>query len=221
MLTLSDELHTGLTALGEDPASHPCNKYLSYLHLLQHWNRAYNLSGIRAPARMLTHHVLDSLAVLPHLHGVRCLDVGSGAGLPGLILALARPETHWVLLDSNGKKVRFLNQCVRELAIANVEVVQARVESYEPAAPFDTIISRAFGSLVEFHVATVRLLAPGGVLLAMKGPAPEAEMGPEITAKAEVTTISLRVPGVDGGRTLVRIRPRHQGMFEQVSLKSR
>ncbi len=208
MPNLDADLRAGLIALGEAPDSHPSGKYLAYLALLQRWNKTYNLSGIREPGRMLTHHVLDSLAVLPHLHGSRCLDVGSGAGLPGLMLALARPATQWVLLDSNGKKVRFLNQCVRELGITNVEVVQSRAESWEPAAPFDTIVSRAFGSLADFHAATVRLLAPGGILLAMKGPAPETEIGPELTAMAEVTTIPLLVPGVEGGRTLVRIRPR-------------
>ena len=206
MPSLAEQLQAGLTALGETPSSHPCDKYLSYLNLLQRWNRAYNLSGIREPGRMLTHHVLDSLAVLPHVHGVRCLDVGSGAGLPGLILALARPVAHWVLVDSNGKKVRFLNQCVRELGIANVEVVQTLVESYAPAAPFDTIVSRAFGSLADLYTAAARLLAPGGVLLAMKGPTPEVE--PQIAATAEVTVIPLQVPGVDGGRTLVRMRSR-------------
>jgi len=206
---LSTALRDGLVALGEDPDSHPQASYIAYLALLQRWNKAYNLSGIRQPARMLSHHVLDSLAVLPHLHGTRCLDVGSGAGLPGLILALARPAAHWVLLDSNGKKVRFLNQCVREMGMGNAEVVQARVDSYSPGAPFDTIVSRAFGPLADFYAAAARLLAPGGVLLAMKGPAPEAEIETEITAKAVVTTIPLQVPGVDGGRTLVRIRPRH------------
>jgi 16S rRNA (guanine527-N7)-methyltransferase len=206
MPNLDADLRAGLIALGEAPDSHPCERYLAYLALLQRWNKTYNLSGIREPARMLTHHVLDSLAVLPHLHGTRCLDVGSGAGLPGLILALARPATYWVLLDSNGKKVRFLNQCVRELAVTNVEVVQARAEAYEPAAPFDIIVSRAFGTLADFHGATARLLAPGGVLLAMKGPAPEAEVTPELAARAEVETIPLSVPGVEGGRTVVRLR---------------
>ena len=192
--------------MGEDAAAHPQASYLAYLALLQRWNKTYNLSGIREPGRMLTHHVLDSLTVLPHVLGRRCLDVGSGAGLPGLILALARPAVHWVLLDSNGKKIRFLNQCVRELGIANVEVVQTRVESHAPAAPFDTIVSRAFGSLADLYTAAARLLAPGGVLLAMKGPAPEVE--PQIAATAEVTVIPLQVPGVDGGRTLVRMRSR-------------
>ena len=203
---LAESLRNGLVAMGEDPAAHPQPGYLAYIALLQRWNKTYNLSGIREPARMVTHHVLDSLAVLPHLHGNRCLDVGSGAGLPGLILALARPATHWVLLDSNGKKVRFLNQCVRELAVTNVEVVQARAEVYEPAALFDTIVSRAFGTLADFQEATARLLAPGGVLLAMKGPAPEAEVTPELAAKVVVETCPLTVPGVEGGRTVVRLR---------------
>ena len=208
MSTLDEKLRAGISALGQDPNSQPCEAYLSYLDLLQRWNRTYNLSGIREPERMLTHHVLDSLAVLPQLHGKRCLDVGSGAGLPGLILALAEPGTRWVLLDSNGKKVRFLNQCARELDIGNVEVVQARIEAFAPPAPFDTIASRAFGSLADFHAATVRLLAPGGILLAMKGPVPEAEVTPELAAQVEIEIVPLHVPGVEGGRTLVRMRPR-------------
>ena len=208
MPTLGEKLQAGIIALGQDPASQPCEKYLVYLALLQRWNKAYNLSGIREPGRILTHHILDSLAVLPHLHGVRCLDVGTGAGLPGLILALARPESHWVLLDSNGKKIRFLNHCLRELGVTNAEVIQVRIESYQSTAPFDSIISRAFGSLMDFYVAAERLLAPAGILLAMKGPTPETEVGPELLLKAEVEAIPLQVPGVEGGRTLVRIRQR-------------
>ncbi|MBI1731178.1 MAG: 16S rRNA (guanine(527)-N(7))-methyltransferase RsmG [Gammaproteobacteria bacterium] len=208
MSSLGESLRTGIAALGQDPASHPRDKYVSYIQLLQRWNKAYNLSGIRDPGRMLTHHVLDSLAVLPYLQGVHCLDVGSGAGLPGLILALARPGTRWVLLDSNGKKVRFLNHCLRELGVGNAEVAQARAESYRAATPFDTIISRALGSLEEFYLSAARLLADGGALLAMKGPAPAAEVTPELSVLAEVETIPLQVPGVEGGRTLVRIRPK-------------
>lgn len=201
-------LRAGLAALGEEPAAHPCEHYLSYIELLARWNKAYNLTGIREPARMVTHHVLDSLVLLPHLHGVRCLDVGSGAGLPGLVLALARPDTRWVLLDSNGKKVGFLRQCVRELGIANAEVVQARVESWLPPAPFDTIVSRAFGPLAEFYEVAAPLLAGDGVILAMKGPDPAAEITAELAARAQPETIPLRVPGVEGGRTVVRMRAR-------------
>jgi 16S rRNA (guanine527-N7)-methyltransferase len=208
MPSLVEQLRAGLAAMGLDPAQHPCEQYLSYLGLLQHWNKAYNLSGIRAPQRMLSYHVLDSVALLPHLHGRFCLDVGSGAGLPGLILAMARPDTRWVLLDSNGKKVRFLNHCVRELDMGNVEVVQARIESWESGAHFDTIVSRAFGPLANFYTAVARLLAPDGVVLAMKGPKPEAEVTAELAARAQTETIALRVPGVDGGRTVVRMRPR-------------
>lgn len=206
--SLEQTLRDGLVALGQDPAAHPCEHYLSYVDLLVRWNRAYNLSGIRDPARMMTHHVLDSLALLPHLHGTRCLDVGSGAGLPGLMLALARPDTQWTLLDSNGKKVRFLNQCVRDLGSANVEVVQARIESWAPPAPFDTIVSRAFGPLAEFFDAAAPLLAAGGVLLAMKGPDPHTEVTPDLATRARVEIITLHVPGVEGGRTVVCLRPR-------------
>lgn len=208
MPPLAEQLRSGLAAMGLDPKEHPCEQYLSYLDLLQHWNTAYNLSGIRAPQRMLSYHVLDSVALLPHLHGRSCLDVGSGAGLPGLILAMARPDTRWLLLDSNGKKVRFLNHCVRELETDNVEVVQARIESWEPGTCFDTIVSRAFGSLADFYAAVVRLLASDGEVLAMKGPKPEAEVTAQLAAQAETETIALRVPGVDGGRTVVRMRPR-------------
>lgn len=206
--SLEQTLLDGLTALGQDPAGHPCEHYLSYVELLVRWNRAYNLSGIRDPGRMITHHVLDSLAVLPWLHGTHCLDVGSGAGLPGLILALARPGTRWVLLDSNGKKVRFLKECVRELSMDNVVVVQARVESWMPPQPFDTIVSRAFGALAAFYQVVAGLLAADGVVLAMKGPEPGTEVTPELASQAEVQTFTLRVPGVDAGRTLVRMTRR-------------
>lgn len=208
MASLTEQLRAGLAAMGQDPVEHPCEQYLLYVELLRHWNKAYNLSGIRDPQRMLSHHVLDSVALLPQLHGTFCLDVGSGAGLPGLILAMARPDTRWVLLDSNGKKVRFLNHCVRELETGNVDVVQARIESFQPGARFDTIVSRAFGPLADFYTAVERLLAPDGVALAMKGPKPEAEITPELAARAQTETIALRVPGVEGGRTVVRMAPR-------------
>jgi 16S rRNA (guanine527-N7)-methyltransferase len=205
---LETALRKGLAALGEDPAAHPCHGYLAYIELLRRWNRAYNLTGIREPGRMVSHLVLDSLALLPHLHGSRCLDVGSGAGLPGLILALARPDTRWVLLDSNGKKVRFLAHCTRELQLDNVHVVQARVETWLAPATFATIVSRAFGTLTDFYAAVVRLLAPDGIVLAMKGPRPEDEITAELAARAAIDTIPLRVPGVEGGRSAVRLSPR-------------
>ena len=139
-ISLLGQLQAGLQAQGEDPLAHPCDSYLAYIDLLDKWNRAYNLSGIRQKSQMLTHHVLDSLSVLPYLHGASGLDVGSGAGLPGFILALARPDMHWVLLDSNQKKTRFLNQALLELGPENIEVVRARVEDYRPEQVFSTVI---------------------------------------------------------------------------------
>jgi len=192
-------LEQGLRALGEDPSRHPRDKYLAYIELLVKWNKAYNLSGIRAPARILTHHILDSLAVRPFVQGTRCLDVGSGAGLPGFILALSLPDTHWVLLDSNRKKCRFLNQAVLELAPGNVEVAAVRVEEYRPEAPFDTITCRALCTLREFRAMAAHLLAADGRLLALKGPDYKAELAEVDHAEVH----ELHVPGVREARYLV------------------
>jgi len=196
---LAAALEQGLRALGEDPAAHPCAKYLAWIELLVKWNRAYNLSGIRAPARILTHHVLDSLAVRPFVAGTRCLDVGSGAGLPGFILALSLPDTHWVLLDSNRKKCRFLNQAVLELAPGNVEVAPVRAEAYRPDAPFATITCRALCTLRDFRAMTAHLLAPGGRLLALKG----GDLATELAQAEHAEVHALQVPGVEEARRLV------------------
>lgn len=196
---LAARLEQGIRALGQDPTDHPREQYLAYIELLGKWNRAYNLSGIRDPERMITHHVLDSLAVLPFVHGRRCLDVGTGAGLPGFILALALPHTHWVLLDSNRKKIRFLNQAVLELAPANVEVVAGRTEEYRPEERFTTIICRALCSLPEFRSMTAHLLAADGRLLAMKGAVPEEELAQVEGARVH----ELHIPGIRRKRHLV------------------
>jgi 16S rRNA (guanine527-N7)-methyltransferase len=201
--SLRADLERGLAALGEDPGAHPADAYLAWLALLAKWNRAYSLSGIRDPARMLSHHVLDSLSVLPFLSGVRCLDLGSGAGLPGLILALARPGTHWTLLDSNTKKVRFMEQAARELGAANVEVVKTRAESFRPARGYGTITARAFGPLAELHALAAPLLDPGGRLLAMKGAHPERELNGLDLAPERTDLHVLQVPGVNAARSLI------------------
>jgi len=174
-----------------------------YLDLLEKWNRVYNLTAIRERSRMVTHHLLDSLAVLPHVRGPRVLDVGSGAGLPGIPLAVAGPALHVTLLESNHKKSAFLTQAVAELQLANVQVVMERVESWQPEARFDTIVSRAFAELGEFASLAGRLLAPQGVLAAMKGvhPFEEIERLPQGIRVEQV--IRLRVPGLDAERHLV------------------
>ena len=205
MTQLLQQLRDGLVALGQEPDEHPCEKYLAYVELLGKWNRTYNLSGIRDPERMISYHLLDSLSLLPFLHAEHCLDAGTGAGLPGLVLAIARPELSWVLLDSNLKKTRFLSQAIRELAIPNAVVAQARLEQYEDRQRFNTITSRALGSVADFHRDSRRLLAPGGVLLAMKGKRPEAEIEGLDTAGLRIRIHPLSVPGISSARSVVEI----------------
>lgn len=149
---------------------------LNYLHLLQKWNAAYNLTAIKDFDDMISKHALDSLAILPWLHGTRLLDVGTGAGLPGIPLAIAKPALHFTLLDSNGKKTRFLNEVKRQLDLKNVEIVQSRVENYHSKIKFDTIISRAFSNLDQMIHWTSHLQSHNGIWLAMKGQRPDHEL---------------------------------------------
>ena len=170
--------------------------------MLQRWNRSYNLTAVRDPAGMITRHLLDSLSILPWVPGRRLLDAGTGAGLPGIPLAIARPDLDVTLLDSSGKKVRFLNNLRRELGLQNVHPVQARLEEYDPPAHFDAIVSRAFASLVAFAEAA-RHLADKASLLAMKGryPAAELEHLPDWVQLHSVE--KLEVPGLQEDRHLV------------------
>ena len=177
---------------------------LTYIALVQKWNQVYNLTAVREADRMLTHHLLDSLAVTPHVASASTLlDVGSGAGLPGIPLALALPDLRVTLLDSNHKKATFLSQAVIELKLDNVEVVCARVEKYEPKQLFDVVISRAFSDLPEFVSLAGRLVAAGGTLLAMKGVHPFEEIA-QIKGGFTLSSVTpLTVPGLDAERHLV------------------
>lgn len=197
------ELGRASAALGLALADTQVATLERYLDLLEKWNRVYNLTAIRERSRMVTHHLLDSLAVLPHVRGPRVLDVGSGAGLPGIPLAVASPALHVTLLESNHKKSAFLTQAVAELPLANVQVVAERVESWQTETRFDTIVSRAFAELGEFATLAGRLLAPQGVLAAMKGvhPFEEIERLPQGYRVQQV--VRLRVPGLDAERHLV------------------
>ena len=194
-------LLAGLVALKLDSGlATPLLKYLGELVL---WNKAYNLTAVRAPAEMVTRHLLDSLVVLPHVGAGRVVDVGSGAGLPGIPLAIANPALHVALLDSNGKKARFLRHAQRTLPLANVEVIEARAEAHEPKDRYGVVVSRAFSALGEFLQATSRLGADGGRWLAMKGKLDRKELADVPPGFRVEQEIQLQVPGLDEERHLI------------------
>ncbi len=199
LASIKEKLIEGMQQLGLDFS---CDKLLQYLALLHKWNQAYNLTAVRDLDGMVTRHILDSLAVVPWLRGTHLLDVGTGPGLPGIPLALARPDLQIVLLDSNGKKIRFLQEVKRVLSLPNVEIVQARSEDYHRAGGFDTVVSRAFSDLQQMITWTRHLIATDGIWLAMKGRNPDAELA-TIQHPYRVETYS--VAGVEGERCCIII----------------
>lgn len=204
-MSAADQLKRGLIALGLTLERDIQQRLLDYIALIEKWNRVYNLTAIREPEKMVSHHLLDSLAVAPHLHAKRLLDVGSGAGLPGIPLALAKPDTHVTLLDSNHKKAAFLNQAVIELKLKNADVCSERVESWQTQNRFDVIISRAFSDMGEFVRITRHLLAPGGMFAAMKGLHPYEEIDKLPPGCKVQQVLPLAIPGLEGARYLVLI----------------
>ncbi|BBE52156.1 Ribosomal RNA small subunit methyltransferase G [Ferriphaselus amnicola] len=204
-MSQATELSRGITQLGLDITPEAQQKLLAYLALLQKWNKVYNLTAIRDPQQMVSHHLLDSLAVLPHLWSGRWLDVGCGAGLPGLVLAAVRPEWSFAMLDSNSKKTSFVQQAAIEMGLQNVSVHCARVEDFAPLQPFDGIISRAFAEAVDFVTLTRHLLANDGRWAAMKG-APAQELKRLPSDVAVLANLPLRVPGLDAARSLVILK---------------
>lgn len=174
--TAGHALELGLKKQGIDCSVEIRRKLVTFIELLVKWNRVYNLTAIRDVKKMVSHHVLDSLAVVPFLHGVEVLDVGSGAGLPGVPLALISPERQFVLLDSNAKKTRFMQQAKTELGLDNVTVATARVEDFHPGKKFDTILSRAFASISQMLLLAGHLCQPKGVIVALKGAYPVDEL---------------------------------------------
>ena len=180
-----------------------CGKLLEYLALIDKWNRVYNLTAVRAPEQMVTQHLLDSLAVAPHLRGSSLLDVGSGAGLPGIPLAVAAPRTQVTLLEANQKKSAFLQQAKLELKLDNVAVVCERVEAWRPGRTFEMVISRAFSDLAEFVNLAGRHAAPGGRLAAMKGIYPHEELAQLPAGWALASAVPLNVPGLRARRHLL------------------
>lgn len=175
---------------------------LDYLALIAKWNRTYNLTAIHEPERMLTHHLLDSLSILPGVAAGPLLDVGSGAGLPGIPLAIARPDLRVTLLDSSQKRCGFMRQAAIELKLANVEVAHARAEDFRPAEKYRQIVSRAFSDLGDFVKATRHLLAEGGEWLAMKGLYPDEEIA-SLKGACVKSHAKLHIPGLDADRHLI------------------
>ena len=204
-MSLDAALAAGVLELGLALQASQRKQLLTYIDLLAKWNKLYNLTAIRDPHEMLSHHVLDSLSIVPHVSGRRFLDVGSGAGLPGVPVAIAHPECEVTLLDSSQKKTAFLQHVAIELELGNTTVCSTRVESWQPNQRFDTIASRAFSELAEFVGRSQHLLAEQGVLAAMKGAYPHAEIErlPEGFRIRAVT--HLAVPGVAGERHLVLV----------------
>jgi 16S rRNA (guanine527-N7)-methyltransferase len=203
---MTDALRTGIDLLRIAIDRAAQDKLYAYLALLDKWNRTHNLTAIREREQMITHHVLDSLAVLPHLPataGLCVADIGSGGGLPGIPLAIARPDWHVTLIDSNHKKTAFLTQAAIELPLPNSDVVTARVEDVVPPSRFDVVISRAYSTLSTFTGQSGHLLAPGGRWVAMKGTLPRDEIAALPAAISVEATPSLEVPGIDGARHLV------------------
>jgi len=201
-MNLAEELQHGIAQLGITLGTDAQGKLLDYLALLHKWNKVYNLTAIRDPQQMVSNHLLDSLAVMPHLWAGRWLDVGCGAGLPGLVLAVAQPDWQFTLLDSNGKKTSFVQQAVIELGLHNVSVHCVRVEEWQPVERFDGIISRAFSELGKFLRSTRHLVALQGRWVAMKGEPQQELAGVPDGCRVE-RVIPLRVPGLHAARSLV------------------
>lgn len=211
-MTPHEQLSAGIAALGLTLPAGAEEQLLAYLSLLGKWNRVYNLTAVREVERMVSHHLLDALAVIPFFQGegpdgLRVLDVGSGGGLPGIPLAIARPEWQVTLVDSIAKKTAFLRQAKTELDLANLTVATSRVEDFRVETRFDVITSRAFSDLREFVTLTRHLLEPAGRWLAMKGRYPDEEIAllpPNVRVSANHT---LAVPGLDATRHLIVLEP--------------
>jgi 16S rRNA (guanine527-N7)-methyltransferase len=204
-MTLAQQLAQGVLQLGFTLPEGAQQRLLEYLALLQKWNRVYNLTAVREGTRMVSQHLLDCLAAAPHIGAATLLDVGSGAGLPGIPLALALPDSRVTLLDSNHKKAAFLKQAVMELKLVNAEVVCERAETWSPSTTFEVVISRAFSDLAEFVSVAGRHAAAGGRLMAMKGVHPYEEIAQLPPGWQVRQVMPLTVPGLRAQRHLVTL----------------
>ena len=202
---IEPRLAAGLAGLGLALAPGQVEALLRLVDELADWNTRMNLTAIRSPADMVDKHLLDSLAVLPRLNGLAVADVGTGAGFPGLPLAIADPDRRFTLVEATGKKATFVRHATAMLDLPNVEVVQERAESYRPGRPFDCVVARALGPLSEFIRVAGHLARPGGRLLAMKGKVPEAEIAALPAGWKAVAVHPVAVPGLDAERCLVEL----------------
>lgn len=206
-MSLAPALLAGLATLKLDVTAAKQRQLLNFIDLLEKWNGVYNLTALREPEQMLAQHILDSLAVVPHLQAKTLVDVGSGAGVPGIPLAVARDDIEITLIDSNHKKATFMREAQMQLNLKNVQVVCTRVEGFHSVNGFDAVISRAFSDLAEFVRVSRHLCAPGARLFAMKGMLPYEEM---LQLPADVKVVSqlpLAIPGVAAQRHLIILEP--------------
>jgi len=204
---LKQQLQTGLVQMGISIAPSVQAQLLEYLQHLHKWNKIHNLTAVRDPGKMVARHLLDSLSLLPYIKGNRVLDVGTGAGLPGLPLALAMPDKKFTLLDSNLKKTQFLVQTCAALGTENTEIIQNRIEKFQPDEKFDTLVSRAFASLGDLVQATAHLSHGKICWLAMKGRYPKEEIE-ALPGNVQVeSVINLSVPDTEGERRVIVLHP--------------
>ena len=207
-MDLASELRAGSEELGISLQQSQYDQLLEYLLLLAKWNQVYNLTAITEPRKMLSHHLLDSLSLMPSLlRANKVLDVGSGAGLPGIPLAIAMPATIWIMLDSNARKTRFIRQAIAHCGLRNAQVVQSRVQDYHAPDSLDFIVSRAYAPLADFCDSVAHLLTPKTRLLTMKTGLKRQEAQQLDTDRFEFEEETLTVPGIGETRSLVTITP--------------
>jgi 16S rRNA (guanine527-N7)-methyltransferase len=204
-------LEDGILELGLEERLGGDELLMEYVTELMNWNRVYNLTSVRKPTDIVTRHILDSLSIVEHLHGDRILDIGTGAGLPGIPLAIACPEREFVLLDSSSKKLRFVQQTLGILKLDNVRLENVRVDEYQPDELFDTTICRAFSDLPDYYRYASHLCNDGGRLLAMKGVYPMTEIECLEDTGVVADVMVLKVPGLDAERHVVSMRPNGNG----------
>jgi 16S rRNA (guanine527-N7)-methyltransferase len=204
-LNPTEQLQSGAAALRVTLSAADAARLLTLAEELESWNRSYNLTAVRGVAEMLTHHLLDSLAINQDLEGLRIADVGTGAGFPGLPLAVVNPERQFTLIDSTAKKLRFVEHAAKLLALGNVSTLYARVETLHRQVPFDTVTARAFAALPELLKAVQPICRPGTRVLAMKGRRPDAELAAVKAPWRVVGEREIRVPGLDKARCLITL----------------